>query len=72
MPSQATITGTRGPGVAVTAQVFTKVIRFELDCEQEILTLFFSEGRPPIMINVSTATTWTLTVSGNTYTLTVS
>lgn len=69
--STATVTGKVGPASTITAGVFTNVSTINLDCDGEILTLFFNDGKAPIPIDVGAATTWTLTVSGNTYTLTV-
>lgn len=74
MPGTATITGTIGPGTALTAAVFNNVSFFSVDTANEILELVYNNGAGNLrtQINVSAATTWTLTVSGNTYTLTVS
>lgn len=71
MPSTATVTGKIGPAGTITAAVFTNVSSFSLDCAGEILSLFFNDGKAPVLIDVGAATTWTLTVSGNSYTLTV-
>jgi hypothetical protein len=74
MPGTATITGSVGPGQAVTASVFNNLQFFSLDTANEILEIVYNNGAGNLrtQINVGTATTWTLTVSGNTYTLTVS
>jgi len=69
--STATVTGVIGPGKAVTTTTFTGVTSFSVDCENEILTLYFSGSRPPMIVSVAAAATWTITVSGNDYTLTV-
>lgn len=74
MPGTATITGKVGPGNTLTTQVFNNVSFFSVDTANEVLTLTYNNGpgQTTILIDVSAATTWTLTVSGNTYTLTVS
>lgn len=74
MPGTATVTGSVGAGQAITASVFNNVSFFSVDTFQEILELVYNNGSGNIrtQINVGTATTWTLTVSGSTYTLTVS
>ena len=74
MPGTATITGKIGGGVTLTAGVFRNVSFFSLDTANELLTINYDngDGAKTIAIDVAAATTWTLTVSGNTYTLTVS
>jgi hypothetical protein len=74
MPGTATITGIVGPAQAVTASVFNNLSWFALDTANEVLDLIYNNGSGNIrtQISVAAATTWTLTVSGNTYTLTVS
>jgi len=68
--SQATITGKVGPALTLTAAVITNIRNINLDCDKEILTLTQTEGKVSTY-DVSAQTTWTLTVSGNNYTLTV-
>ena len=71
MPSTATVTGKTGAGLTMTAQVFNGVTAFSLNTETEMLEI--RQGPVVTMIDVSAATTWTLTVSApNSYTLTVS
>lgn len=70
MSATATVTGTAGPGIAVTAVVYTGVTNVAFDCEKDILSLTIS-GRV-IDISISAATTITATKSGSTYTFTVS
>lgn len=70
MPSQVTVTGTTGPGLAVTALVITDVVSFTVDCAKELLTVY--AGGKYREIAIVTATTITCTVSGNNYTLTIS
>lgn len=73
MPGTATITGKTGGGVTLTAAVFRNVSFFSLDTANEMLAITYDngDGQKIINIDVSAQTTWTLTVSGNTYTLTV-
>lgn len=71
MPSTATITGKAGPGLTLTAQVFTGVTSFSINTDSEILEMV-SNGRT-LQIDISAATTLTLTViAPNNYTLTIS
>jgi hypothetical protein len=73
MPGTATVTGKVGGGVTLTSGVFQNVSFFSLDTTNEVLTIKYNngDGAKEIAIDVSAQTTWTLTVSGNTYTLTV-
>lgn len=75
MPGTATVTGKIGGGATLTAAVFQQVTRFQVITLTEILEIDYTDaalGPRTVQIDVSAATTWTLTVSGNTYTLTVS
>jgi len=70
MPATAVVTGKTGAGVTMTAQSFANVNRFELDCDNEVLTLF--QGGKATKIDVSAATTYTLVVvAPNNFTLTI-
>lgn len=70
MPLTATVTGKTGAGVTMTAQAFPGLSKFELDCDNEVLTLW--KGGQATKIDVAAATTYALTVvAPNTYTLTV-
>jgi len=71
MPSTATITGSVGPGIAITSTVFTNIVRMDFDTVNEILTLYMSD-KPPAYVNIAAATTLLLTVvAPNNYTLTI-
>lgn len=74
MAGTATITGKTGAGATLTAKVFQNLSFFSLDTGNENLFIKYDngDGAKEIFIDVSAATTWTLTVSGSTYTLTVS
>lgn len=68
--SQVTLTGTDGPGIAITAGVFTGVTSFTFKD-----TLVFSmtlENGIVKDIDISAATTITITVSGGSYTVSIS
>lgn len=70
MSANVTVTGKVGPALTVTAGVFTGVTILSLDANSEILSMTLSDGRV-LQIDVAAATTWTVTVSGNTYTVTI-
>jgi hypothetical protein len=71
MPSTATITGSVGPGIAITSSVFTNIVRMDFDTVNEVLTLYMSD-KAPAYVNIAACTTLTLTVvAPNNYTLTI-
>jgi hypothetical protein len=70
MPSTVTVTGTVGPGFTATALVITLVSEFRIDCDKEMLYVTANGVIKEFYIGV--ATTITCTVTGNTYTLTIS
>lgn len=70
MASTATVTGKTGPGGTLTAAVFNNVTSFKIETDSEMLELV-TDGRI-LQVDISAATTITCTVSGNTYTLTIS
>jgi hypothetical protein len=73
MAATVTVTGVIGPGVTVSAVVFSNVSQFAFDCNgKEILHLEFSDGRAPVDISIAAQTTITVTVSGSAYTVSVS
>ena len=71
MPINATVTGKVGAGASVTSLLYSNVSTMSLDSNKELLTFFMADGTIKD-IDVSAATTWTFTVIGNNYTLTVS
>lgn len=77
MPSTGTftVTGTAGPGNALTAQVFNNVTSFAIDISKQMLTLEGGDAGPnPKYIAISAATTITVTLAaaaGN-YTVVIS
>ena len=74
MPGTATVTGKVGPAATLTAAVFNNVTFFSVVTLDEVLELAYNngDGARRIQIDISAATTITCTVSGATYTLTVS
>lgn len=70
MALNATITAKSGPGIQATSLVLTNCRGFQLDAMGEVLYVTLADGQVRDF-SVSPATTWTLTVSGTTYTLTV-
>ena len=70
MAATVTVTGTMGPAVALTSAVFTDVLSFTINTENNILTLRTADR--VIDISINAATTITATKSGSTYTLVVS
>lgn len=71
MPLTATITGKTGAGLTMTAQVFTNISRFTIDCINNVLNLVDSSDSVTF-VDINAATTITATKSGSTYTLTIS
>lgn len=74
MPGTATITGKVGPAATLTAVVFSNVSFFSIDTTNEVLDIMYNngDGARRSQIDIGAATTITCTVSGNTYTLTIS
>lgn len=74
MPSTATITGKVGIGATITAAVFNNVTFFSIDTNNEVLVIEYNngDGTKRIQIDIAAQTTITCTVSGNSYTLTIS
>lgn len=69
--SKVTVTGKTGPAAALTATVINGISGFAIDCDNEILTVFIG-GAPQPAIDIAAATTITVTVSGNNYTVSIS
>jgi hypothetical protein len=67
--STATVTGKAGPNIAVTAVVYTGVTQFDMNSDNNILTIW--QGTKATMIAIEAAVTITVTVAGGQYTLTV-
>lgn len=74
MPGTATVTGVIGPAQAVTASVFSNLKFFSITTASEILEMVYDngDGEKTIQVSIGAATTITCTVSGSTYTLTIS
>jgi hypothetical protein len=73
MASTATITAKVGAGVSLTTSVFNNVTSIFLDTINKALTIEFNngDGIKKMVIDVNASTTYTLTVSGGNYTLTI-
>ena len=70
MASTFTIDGAAGPGIEFQAQVFNNVEKFEMDPGKQLLYLTVENGAVR-SIDISTAATITVTVSGRNYTVTI-
>lgn len=71
MSATITLTGTAGPGISVTTQVFSSITSFLIDADKNMITMFQGgTALPPIA--VVSATTVTATKTGNLWTLTIS
>lgn len=68
--SQITVTGTVGPGQALTAGVFTNVSYWSVDCASGVLT-FQSNGKT-YNVYIGAQTTFTVTMSGTNFTVAIS
>lgn len=71
MSGTATVTGVTGPGKAVTAQAYTSLTRFEVDTDNRMVVLTYSNGKRQ-EVSIAAATTFTVTMSGNFFTVTIS
>lgn len=71
MAATVTVTGTAGPGVTVTAAVFTNVSSFSIDCASNMLSFTVAGGLVK-QISIAAAATITATKSGSVYTLAIS
>lgn len=69
MPSTATVTGKTGPGLTLTAGVFTGVTDIEFQIPINTLRLVCDQGI--VYISLSGSNTITMTASSGVYTLTV-
>ena len=73
MPSTLTVTGVVGPGKTLTTQVFNNVVSVKLEFTKKVLRVEYNaNGLTTVDIDVSGATTYTLTYSAPNYTFTVS
>ena len=68
--STVTVDGAAGPGLEFQGQVFNNVNSFTLDPEKQLLSMNLSNGFVQT-IDISTAATITVTVSGLNYTVTI-
>jgi hypothetical protein len=75
MPINATVTGQTGPARQLTAAVFNGLTGMLVLPDRKVLQLFQGgdTNSPPMKeIDLSAATTFTVTISGSLYTVTVS
>lgn len=70
MPATVTVTGKVGPGLTVTAGVFTGVTNININTVNNMLQ--FTQDAVVKEIDVNAAATVTATKSGTTWTLTIS
>lgn len=70
MANTATVTGKAGPGLTVTAAVFTNVTTWTVDNVNAILTI--NTNGQIVTVDIGGKTTFTVTVSGGTYAVAVS
>lgn len=68
--SQVTATGKAGPGLTVTAQVFTPVSSFTVRTAEQLLDVVVNGVVQTV--DIAGKTTFTVTVSGGAYTVSVS
>lgn len=73
MANTVTVTGSTGPGVDVTAQVYNNVTFFSVDPVNKVLDIIYDngDGQRRIQIDISAAVTFTVTISGGEYTVEV-
>lgn len=75
MATQVTVTGKAGPGISVTAAVYTNVQSFSVDSVSAILTIYTLAGQT-IQVDIAGKTTITVSASGTTapmsYTVSIS
>ena len=75
MATQVTVSGKTGPGVTVTAAVYTNVQSFSVDAPSAILTIYTLAGQT-IQVDIAGKTTFTVTAAGTTapmsYTVSIS
>lgn len=70
MAATVTVTGKVGPGSTITAQVFSNVSAFSIDCIANVISIIINDLVSNI--GITSANTITATKSGSTYTLTIS
>jgi len=67
-----TVTGKVGPGLTLTAGVFTNVSDLHFNFANELVQITQTEPNKITDVDVTAATTITMTVSGATYTVSIS
>lgn len=72
MAGTVTVTGKAGPGLTITAQVFSNVVSLSFDMTTNVITIVQSDPNRTLQISIEAAATITATKSGSTYTVTIS
>ena len=72
MPGTVTITGTAGPGTALTSIVFQDVREVNIEFNKNLITLTKNDGTVISPISVAAAATVTATKAGNVWTIVIS
>lgn len=70
--STATVTAKTGPAVQDTAIVISGVIRFDVQLDANVIFIYTSRDNGMKQYSLSGVTTFTVSISGSTYTLTIS
>jgi hypothetical protein len=72
MAGTLTVTGKTGPGVTLTAAVYTDLLFYHVDCVNNIVSFQKNGSQTVSYVTVVAAATVTATKSGSTWTLTIS
>ena len=77
MAANVTVTGKAGPGLTLTAAVFTNVMNFTISTgsannSAQMLILAFADGRPIQYVAIGAATTFTVVLTAGTFAVTIS
>lgn len=72
MPHSATLTGTHGPGITMTAKVFNNISKAEWDFVNGVLNIEYDQPVRNIRIALTGLTTITHTITAGQHSITVS
>ena len=74
MPINATVTAKAGPAIQATAIVLSGYVRMEVNPDRKIVQFFSGDDRnaPAREFDLTGVTTFTVSISGSTYTVTIS
>lgn len=70
MPATVTVTGSNGPGLALTATVFNDVTSFTLEADKQMIAMYFADGSVR-NIAITPGTITVGVVNFKTYTITI-